>query len=78
MEINFIGDGEYLKTEIYIPKHPTDYEHTKIMIKPTQKLLELLKFLESIKIKHDAMDAYMNNPENHVNYKREQHASDQP
>lgn len=58
MEIDVIGDGEYFTTEIDQPKFPTDYERCKIVIKPTEKLLGLLKFLEELKYEEDKKNEF--------------------
>lgn len=54
MQIDFIGDGEYFETEkIWIDTtnehcvYPQG--HNVIWIRPTPKLIELLKFLETLK-----------------------------
>lgn len=50
MDINFIGDDEYFTTAIKMGS-PYSEEGYTIIIRPTEKLLMLLKYLEMIKEK---------------------------
>ena len=60
MKIEINGDGEYFETKT----HSIDStSHGKIIIKPTQKLLELLHYLENCKkihgVQHEELEKWL-------------------